>query len=365
MTSECCTVVLGLCLFGCLDVSEERAERDLLVGHAEVEGSRVIVNDGLAAVRRFDPGFLSLWANAPEIVATLDVSATAPRDWSVELRNAMPDAELRALAANGEALPLLSNESSFGTERRVGLSLEPGTQVRFEWSSPAAKEPGAFEFIEFGDVQSAIGRVGDVFTAMNAESEARFVVMAGDLTETGSEAQLARFQNEQRALRIPIFATLGNHELGAADPPFHDYFGRGSQSFVFRGVRFTLLDSASATLDPMVYGWLDGWLAKGRGATHLVFMHVPPVDPFGIRNGAFSSRAEANKLLYRLARGGVSGTFYGHIHSYYAFENAGIPAFISGGGGAIPERFDGIGRHFLVVRSAADGSTTTRIVRVD
>lgn len=40
----------------------------------------------------------------------------------------------------------------------------------------------------------------------------------------------------------------------------------------------------------------------------------------------------------------VDLTVHGHVHSYYAFANAGIPAFITGGGGAIPERFDAIGR---------------------
>jgi hypothetical protein len=42
-------------------------------------------------------------------------------------------------------------------------------------------------------------------------------------------------------------------------------------------------------------------------------------------------------------------TLYGHIHTYHPFSNGGIPAYISGGGGAIPERLDGIGRHFMVV----------------
>jgi predicted phosphodiesterase len=54
-------------------------------------------------------------------------------------------------------------------------------------------------------------------------------------------------------------------------------------------------------------------------------------------------------LVARLASGKVDLTLYGHIHSFYAFANAGIPAYISGGGGAIPERLDGIGRHFLTI----------------
>jgi hypothetical protein len=95
-------------------------------------------------------------------------------------------------------------------------------------------------------------------------------------------------------------------------------------------------------------------------------MHIPPLDPIGVRNGAFASRIEAAKLLGRLAEGHVDLTLYGHIHSYYEFDNAGIPAFISGGGGAIPERFDGIGRHFMLFQAdPTRGITAHQIVRVD
>jgi hypothetical protein len=95
-------------------------------------------------------------------------------------------------------------------------------------------------------------------------------------------------------------------------------------------------------------------------------MHIPPIDPIGVRNGSFASRGEASKLLGSLARAKVDLTVYGHIHSYYQFENAGIPAYISGGGGAIPERFDGIGRHFMVFELEADhGILERKVVRVD
>jgi Icc-related predicted phosphoesterase len=127
-----------------------------------------------------------------------------------------------------------------------------------------------------------------------------------------------------------------------------------------------MLDSASAMLDPLVYEWLDGWLRDGRDQVHVVAMHVPPIDPVGVRNGSFASRNEAAKLLRRLADGAVDLTLYGHIHSYYSFDNAGIPAYVSGGGGAIPERFDDMGRHFLVVNvDPAAGIRGVDVVRVD
>jgi Icc-related predicted phosphoesterase len=119
-------------------------------------------------------------------------------------------------------------------------------------------------------------------------------------------------------------------------------------------------------LDPLVDGWVDDWLAAARDDVHVVGMHIPPLDPVGVRNGAFASRSEASALLARFAEARVDLTLYGHIHSYYSFDNAGIPAFISGGGGALPERFDDIGRHFLLIDvDATRGVTGTRIVRVD
>ncbi len=96
-------------------------------------------------------------------------------------------------------------------------------------------------------------------------------------------------------------------------------------------------------------------------------MHIPPLDPVGTRNGAFASRAEASRLLGLLAEANVDLTLYGHVHSFYAYANAGIPAYISGGGGAVPERLDGIGRNFLTidVDPARGAITNVGLVRID
>jgi Icc protein len=361
-------VWLGVCamLPACLDIAEQRAERDLEIGRAEALGSSVDVANGLASVRRMEPGYLELWANAPRLALRLQAAEAAPRLWTVVLRNVPPDSAVEVTASPGEAASFTPEATSLGTERRLTLSLPSDGHCELTVGPPDTNDAAAFDFIEFADVQEAVDRVSDVFDKMNQESAARFVVMAGDLTQRGAEDELLRFQQEQQRLTLPIYATLGNHELGQSDVPFHALVGRGSQSFWFHGTRFTFLDSASATLDPLVYDWLEAWSAEASGHLHLAFMHIPPLDPSGIRDGAFSSRAEANKLLARLGRAGVAMTFYGHVHSYYSFENAGIPAFISGGGGAIPERFDGIGRHFLVVHvEPKTGDVGTRVVRVD
>ena len=174
------------------------------------------------------------------------------------------------------------------------------------------------------DIQDAVDDVQDMFDAIEAEPDVRFLLGAGDLAQNGGRDELLRIQRELQEFDLPYYTTLGNHDIRETGA-WQDLFGRGSTSFVFRGVRFTLLDSAAATIEPKVYEWLDAWLDDGAGMTHVVGMHIPPLDPVGLRNGGFGSRHEAGKLVAKLAAGNVDLTVYGHIHSYYRFDNASIP----------------------------------------
>jgi 3',5'-cyclic-AMP phosphodiesterase len=351
-----------LLLGGCLRPSHERARRDERVGIADIGSVRVTVDEGRAVVRELAPDRVVLWESAPSISLSLSWSGPPPIELTLEVMNCMPGAELEAPPG---ALLLDSGRANGRCTFRLG-SIEADPNLALRIAPPAARDVAPFQFAVLSDVQEAITRVQDIYAVLEREPDLDFLLGAGDLTEQGTRAELERFERELRTLSIPYYTTLGNHELGVSPSLFQDYFGRGSQSFTHRGVRFTLLDSASATIDPIVFDWLDEWLDAGANQAHVVAMHIPPLDPVGVRNGAFANRNEAAKLLGRLAAADVDLTLYGHIHSYYHFENAGIAAHVSGGGGAIPERFDDIGRHFLVV--AVDPMTqdlAVRVVRVD
>jgi Icc protein len=351
----------------CVHITEERAHRDEIVGRADSAGTTFEVSDGLGAIRRLEPGFMSIWAKAPSIQLNVTRRESSPSSFVLTVTNTLPDAVLEARTDTGattlvpEALP-----SALPTEKRWALTIPSGTST-FLVRSGRGEPAGPWRFALVSDIQEAIDRVQDIYARMNVDPSILFVVSAGDLTRQGEIAELERFQHELESLRVPFFPTLGNHELGTErGAAFQRHFGRASFRFVYGGMQFTFLDSASATIDPIVYGWLDTWLAEGRQRTHAVLMHIPPVDPVGVRNGSFADRNEANKLLAKLAEGGVDITLYGHIHSYYPFSNAGIPAYISGGGGSIPERFDGIGRHYLTVDvDPVRGITQTGVVRID
>jgi 3',5'-cyclic-AMP phosphodiesterase len=337
-------VVIAL---SCARPAENRARAEADVGHAASNGARIDVDEGAAAVRELADGSLRVWASVPSFTAHLH---TGPRagTWRIVVENAMPGADVAVAPISGQA-----REQAGGalTERIVEIDLPADTDVTIRLAPkdvPAAGE--RFRFLVYGDVQDAIDRVQDIYRSMNAIDGARFAIIVGDLTEQGAADQLERFRVELKSLRVPCYATVGNHELGADDPPaYYAWYGRATYGFTFGDAAFTLVDSASATVDPTSQDTLDALLGRHRDRLHLVGMHIPPVDPIGVRNGAFASHAEAQRVLSRLAHANVDLTVYGHVHSYYAFENAGIPAFITGGGGAIPERFDAIGRHYLVV----------------
>lgn len=356
---------LAVVLLGCFRPSEQRAQRDLEVGKASGAGASVVVEHGLAAVRGLTPGTIVLWGSAPTLLSDVRIEAGAPTTWTLEVRNAMPSAELVATADGHELVPT-PIESETSTRKRWQLELAPPTRLSLRVATPEADEEGRFRFAVLSDIQEAVDRVQDIFERIDQEPDLAFVWTSGDLSDSGTAEQMDRIQQELQQLEIPMFGTLGNHDTFHAPTPWHGRFGRCNTHFEYRGVAFTAIDSADGTVDPMVYDWLSEWLDAAKQRTHVFVTHIPILDPIGVRGGGFASRNEAAKLLSTLAEGRVDATFYGHIHSFYAFENAGIPAYISGGGGAIPERFDGVGRHFLVVEvDPVAGVTSVDRVDVD
>lgn len=350
---------------GCLRPAEDRSRNDEHIGADQYGGVAFTVAGGLAQITDLGDGFVGLWAQAPVLRIDAQVDATATRDWIIQLDNSLSDAELTA-TLDGAQLAVTQRPQSRPTVRSWQLRLPdpPGGQLVLSIAPADAGELAPWRFAAMADIQTGLPRVDDVFERINAEPDVRFVIVMGDLVEDGDEHEYEALLAQYRVLDIPIYATIGNHELKGAIDRWNRRFGRVNLHFDFRGVAFSLVDSGNASIDPIVYGWLDQWLADAAGRLHVFGTHIPPIDPVGVRAGAFRSRNEASKLLSVLAAGGVDLTLYGHIHSYYQFDNAGIPAFISGGGGAKDEKLDGIGRHFLVI-DADPQAQTLDVQRVD
>lgn len=81
----------------------------------------------------------------------------------------------------------------------------------------------------------------------------------------------------------------------------------------------------------------------------LVMTYTPPFDKHGTRNNAFTSKTQAVSLMSLLAQSGVAAIFSGKSADYGKFSMAGIPIYITGGGGAPMEAFSDYGHHWLKV----------------
>ncbi len=352
-------VVVG----GCLRGGEDRAVDDLAIGVGRAGGVGFEVVDGLGHWLVLEPERWELWAQAP----VLEILVTAPstaRAAALICNNCLADA---VLTASDPSVGIAADDEpdARSTQRRWLVQPAGTREFTLRIAPPDAAEQTAWRFAVMGDIQEALDEVDDVFATIAADPSIRFVVSTGDIVQAAESAEYELFSAQLAALPVPYYSTIGNHELWEDPRRFQRRFGRYNVHFEFRGVVFSLVDSANASIDPLVYDWLQDWLNAAADRVHLFFTHFPPLDPIGVRAGSFRSVREAQKLLARLARGGVDLTFYGHIHSYYAFENAGIPAYISGGGGALPERWDGIGRHFLTVDVDADRVIAVGVTRVD
>ncbi len=360
----------------CTRPGEDRAARDEQVGLADAPGVAVRVAGGLAHVRALAAapgggGALTLWAQAPVVELTVELAAAAAGSWTVTVENALAELALDATTAAGPA-PAATLGGPRPTVRGWQLELPPGV-ASLRLAPPDAELRAPWRFAVMGDIQDALPTVHEVFARINAElapgpgPAPRFVISTGDLVHRGREDEYELLERQLTTLELPFYSTVGNHELWDDVERWYRRFGRATVHFDFRGVAFSLVDSASAGIDPAVDALLDGWLAEHAAGLHVFATHYPPLDPIGVRMGSFASRREAQALLGRLAAGGVDLTLYGHLHTYTGFVNAGIPAHVSGGGGAEPMRLDGIDRHFLVVDvdPAAGVVTGVGVVRVD
>lgn len=337
----------------CLNVAEDRIARESRVGRAQLResGMSVEVRDGLAAIRGLsvegERAQLWLWSQAPSLEIKLTLSDESPiRSLDLRLSNVMRDSELSWSSGELSRDEMLTFDLPTEAHAMVGLSERVNT---FHLKPPPPVLGGPWRFALFADVQERIDGLSELLRPLGLEPEVRFVLISGDLTERGSVEALTTFQ-EQMAQHVPFpcYATLGNHELGTSGFPFYDLFGRGSFSFTYGEARFTLLDGASASIAPSVRRMLDRWLDQSQDQLHVIATHIPLIDPDGTRGGAFASRLESAALLSDLSAHDVDLLLYGHVHTYRYFYQAGIPAVISGGGGSIPMRFDGIGRHYVV-----------------
>jgi outer membrane protein assembly factor BamB len=153
-----------------------------------------------------------------------------------------------------------------------------------------------------------------------ADRSPAFVVATGDLTNNGTEDELAAWTRTVAAARVPVVAVPGNHDHHSAEPPdlpYERHLGPRWFSFDHGGVHFAAIDwfTWRMRLDREAQeAWLAADLAVLPAGTPVVLLTHDQMD------SAFYDRLPVRPVA----------SFSGHWHTTRVVEHAGTVHYNTG-----------------------------------
>ena len=163
---------------------------------------------------------------------------------------------------------------------------------------------------------------------INANPNIEFVVVTGDLSESGDRASLESIKQYLDQLRVPYYAASGNHETTWSESGVMDFsrvFGDSRFAFSHAGAYFIGFNSgpvirmADGHVAPQDIHWLEHNLdsvSNAGDAPIFVFTHYP------LRNGDVDNWYEVTDVL---RQHNVQCIMGGHYHRNLLFDVDGIP----------------------------------------
>lgn len=226
-----------------------------------------------------------------------------------------------------------------------------------------------FEFVMLGDNRDGYSTFSQILDQINAINPV-FTVDDGDLVFGGEPHKYRLFYESIAKLKVPIYATLGNHDIRENGwPTYTKLFGPPYYSFDYKNAHLVFLDSSRGFAEKTAipeeqYKWLEKDLSSTKGKTIFVFSHIPPTDPrkyvdpntlpeipgeekpglierimnnysqYKSLNHGFPDQAEAKRFESIMTKYHVNTVFLSHIHSYFSYVRDNVRYVISGGAGA-------------------------------
>ena len=257
-----------------------------------------------------------------------------------------------------------------------GVPAEMGDNNQSNIEKLKNNKDGVFSFLVFGDNHAGLffhdAVTLKLISRMNREDKSGkipvdFVMDTGDVTLSGKLSQFLAFKREQKLIKYPLFAALGNHE-NRENKLFEKYVGEKEFAFADRNSYFIVLDSSDDELKDSQFEWLEKCLIEGQKYEHrFVVAHKPAFIPY------FQSRQVAvkngKKWTYKFrdlcTKYKVDMAFFGHYHMFKHEKIDGVDYIVTGGGGgAIPiEIPESDGGYFHYVRVLVDNEYVSYEVR--
>lgn len=237
---------------------------------------------------------------------------------------------------------------------------------RSQGSNSRAQE--RFRFIVCGDPQNNYERFNLVIDAARSVD---FMIVAGDLTGSGTAPEFERFVNTMNESGVKWYAVPGNHDVATSPvgENYERYIGPPNHSFNHKGSHFVMIDNSTESIgfSDETRRWVVSDLesAKSGGYSHVFAVaHVPPGYPYSTSR-PLTGVTQNTRLAPTLVSGGVEILFCGHLHTYRETSSYGLQILITGGAGAPlhtmvdPDAF----HNYILVEVNGDEVTTT-VVRI-
>ena len=187
------------------------------------------------------------------------------------------------------------------------------------------------------DTEGAFREIIKVILLM--EEKPKFVVLSGDLTNTGDKKSYQLLKELLKLLSVPVILAIGNHDKRES---FYETFkGKGStypyfHDDIYSGLHVVTLDSSipgriAGEICDEQFDYLKKTLKKHEATPKLLVLHHPPkMDPDGLPWGSLSM--ESTLKLENVLRGkNIVGILTGHIHINRVSHWNGVPVCVSNG----------------------------------
>jgi predicted phosphodiesterase len=223
-----------------------------------------------------------------------------------------------------------------------------------------------FQFAVLGDSRDG-KRVYTQLIQKILERKPHFIIHLGDMISKASEKEWKEFFEISKAINIPFFPVIGNHEVAGTirgEEIYRRQFilpdGKSYYAFRAGGAFFVILDSekGQGKIVDEQGAWLEDILSSSTEKLKFVFIHRPlflPMDSLKTGRAMDKYPIERDRLHQLFMKTGVKSVFAGDDHRYDRTERGNILYIITGGGGAPIYALKDSGGYFHYVWVSVEG----------
>jgi predicted phosphodiesterase len=181
-----------------------------------------------------------------------------------------------------------------------------------------------YSFIVLSDTHIINGNAWGLEKLKDAiDGDVKFVVITGDITQSGKREDIKKFIEIAQSLEVPCYPVIGNHDVFFGNwPEWKELIGSSSYRVEGGSAALLFLDSANAYFGDKQLDWLEGELKKDNGRV-FVFSHVN-LFVKSITDGQHFTDTRERARVISLLNGRCDAMFMGHVHRRIVNELAGV-----------------------------------------